>query len=160
MTDPEAIELATIDWTRGKWSHVKGKYAREHTWHLAGGTKLKATDTDAMLPEGYRDKIKLNPENLFVATVASAHMLSWLHLAFGMGSEVLSYSDEAHGIMVELGEGIYWVSEVLLHPKITYSERSRATPAAEARLHELAHEQCFIANSIKTKVTVHSAGAA
>ena len=38
MTDPEAIQLATIDWTRGKWSHVKGKYAREHTWHLAGGT--------------------------------------------------------------------------------------------------------------------------
>ena len=59
MRDPEALQLATIDWTRGKWSHVKGKYAREHTWHLAGGTKLKATDTDAMLPEGYRDKNKL-----------------------------------------------------------------------------------------------------
>jgi hypothetical protein len=58
MTDPEGIQLATIDWTRGKWSHAKGKYAREHTWHLAGGTKLKATDTDAMLPEGYRDKRK------------------------------------------------------------------------------------------------------
>ena len=42
MTEPDAEHLATIDWTRGKWSHVKGKYAREHTWHLAGGTKLKA----------------------------------------------------------------------------------------------------------------------
>jgi organic hydroperoxide reductase OsmC/OhrA len=103
---------------------------------------------------------QIDPEKMFVATIASAHMLSWLHLAFGMGSEVLSYSDEAHGIMTELSEGVYWVSEVLLHPNITYSERSRATPVAEARLHELAHEQCFIANLIKTKVTVHSAPAA
>jgi organic hydroperoxide reductase OsmC/OhrA len=59
--------------------------------------------------------------------------------------------------MPELGEGVYWVSEIILHPKITYSERSSATPAAEARLHELAHEQCFIASSIKTKVTVRGA---
>src|SRR5258706_11112488 len=66
MTEPDAEHLATIDWTRGKWSHVKGKYAREHTWHLAGGTKLKATDAGALLPNGYRDKAKLNPENLFV----------------------------------------------------------------------------------------------
>ncbi len=58
MTDPDAEHLATIDWTRGKWSHVKGKYAREHTWHLAGGTKLKATDAGALLPDGYRDKGK------------------------------------------------------------------------------------------------------
>jgi len=93
MTDPEAVQLATIDWTRGKWSHVKGKYAREHTWHLAGGTTLKATNTAAMLPEGYRDRHKLNPENLFVATVASAPMLSWLHVAFQMGVEVETYRD-------------------------------------------------------------------
>jgi hypothetical protein len=58
MTEPDAEHLATIDWTRGKWSHVKGKYAREHTWHLAGGTKLKATDAGALLPEGYRDKAR------------------------------------------------------------------------------------------------------
>jgi organic hydroperoxide reductase OsmC/OhrA len=98
--------------TRGKWSHVKGKYAREHTWHLAGGTKIKACDTDAMLPEGYRDKVKLNPENLFVATVASAHILSWLHVAFQMGIEVETYRDPASGVLTEISEGVYWVIEV------------------------------------------------
>jgi organic hydroperoxide reductase OsmC/OhrA len=156
MTDPEAIQLATIDWTRGKWSHVKGKYAREHTWHLAGGTKLKATDTDAMLPEGYRDKIKLNPENLFVATVASAHMLSWLHVAFQMGIEVQTYRDPAAGVLTEISEGVYWVSEVILTPAITFAAGQDVLPSALTRIHELAHEQCFIANSIKTKVTVRS----
>ena len=159
MMEAESQHLASVDWQRGKWADAKGKYSREHTWWLVGGAKFKASDAAFLLPAGYRDGTKVDPEKMFVATIASAHMLSWLHLAFGLGSEVLSYSDEAHGIMTELSEGVYWVSEVLLHPKITYSERSSATPAAEARLHELAHEQCFIANSIKTKVTVHSAGA-
>ena len=154
MTDPEALQLATIDWTRGKWSHVKGKYAREHTWHLAGGTKIKASDTDAMLPEGYRDKNKLNPENLFVATVASAHMLSWLHVAFQMGIEVESYRDPASGVLTEISEGVYWVSEVILKPTITFAASQEVMPNAITRIHELAHEECFIANSIKTKVTV------
>lgn len=84
-------------------------------------------------------------------------MQTWLHIAFAMGIEVKSYRDEAHGILSEIEEGVYWVSEVILHPRIAYDERSSATPAAEARLHELAQEQCFIARSIKTKVTVRSA---
>jgi organic hydroperoxide reductase OsmC/OhrA len=156
MTDPDALQLATIDWTRGKWSQVKGKYAREHTWHLAGGTKFKATDSAAMLPEGFRDKIKLNPENLFVATVASAHMLSWLDVAFQMGIEVETYRDPAAGVLQELSDGVYWVSEVILKPKITFAASQEVMPSALTRIHELAHEQCFIANSIKTKVTVRS----
>jgi len=156
MTDPDALQLATIDWTRGKWSNAKGKYSREHTWHLAGGTTLKASDTAAMVPEGYRDKIKLNPENLFVATIASAHMLSWLHVAFQMRVEVESYRDPAAAVLTELSEGVYWVSEVILNPTIRFAVSQEVTPAALARIHELAHEQCFIANSIKTKVTVRS----
>jgi organic hydroperoxide reductase OsmC/OhrA len=59
--------------------------------------------------------------------------------------------------MSELSEGVYWVSEVILHPKVTYGPRRTATVAAAARLHEMAHEQCFITLSIKTKVTVHAA---
>jgi len=156
MTDPDALHLATIDWTRGKWSNAKGKYSREHTWHLTGGAMLKATDTDAMLPEGYRDKTKLNTENLFVATVASAHMLSWLDVAFQMGIEVKSYRDPAAGVLTELSGGIYWVSEVILHPTILFADSQEVMPNALARIHELAHERCFIANSIKTKVTVRS----
>lgn len=67
-----------------------------------------------------------------------------------------SYRDTAVGVLSESSPQVYWISEVILHPRITYNERSRATAAAEAKLHELAHEQCFIAQSIKTKVTVHT----
>ena len=104
----------------------------------------------------YRDKIKLNPENLFVATVASAHMLSWLHVAFQMGIEVETYRDPASGVLTEISEGVYWVSEVILKPTITFAGRQELMPNAITRIHELANEQCFIANSIKTKVTVRS----
>ena len=151
---PEAVSLAMIDWRRGKWSSAKGKYSRDHTWLLAGGVKLRVSDTEAMVPEAYRDGVQLDPEKMFVATIASAHMLSWLHLTFAMGAEVESYQDEAAGVLSEMGSDLHWVSEVILNPQITYNERSRATATAEARLHELAHEHCFIANSVKTKMTV------
>jgi organic hydroperoxide reductase OsmC/OhrA len=91
-----------------------------------------------------------------VATIASSHMLTWLEIAFDMEIDVASYLDSAHGIMSELKDGVYWVSEVILHPKIAYDPRRSATAAAEARLHEMAHEQCFIEQSIKTKVTVRA----
>lgn len=153
MTTAEQPQ-ARIDWSRGKWSSVKGKYSREHTWQLDGGVKLRASDSWFVLPEGYRDGASIDPQKTFVATIASAHMLSWLHIAFGYGIEVESYRDAAVGVMDEISPQVYWISEVILNPRITYNKRSNATAAAEAKLHELAHEQCFIANSIKTKVTV------
>jgi organic hydroperoxide reductase OsmC/OhrA len=89
MDEPAADHLATIDWQRGAWTDRKGKYSREHIWHLSGGAKLKASDSPFMLPEGYRDNAKLDAEKLFVASVASSHMLTWLHIAFGMETDVL-----------------------------------------------------------------------
>jgi organic hydroperoxide reductase OsmC/OhrA len=154
MTDSDSQHLTTIAWARGEWSQHKGKYSREHLWHFAGGAKLKASDS--MAPEGYRDKVRLNPENLFVATVASAHMLSWLHVAFGMGVEIDSYVDAAEGVMTALPDGVYWISEVILTPKITCSAGYEVTPAAIAHIHELAQKDSFIAHSIKTKVTVRA----
>src|SRR5688572_3622263 len=145
---------ATIEWTRGKWSSIKGKYSREHTCVLDGGVKLRVSDSWMLLPEGYRGGARVDPEKMFVATIASAHMLSWLHIAFGYGIEVESYHDAAVGVVGEISPEVHWISEVILNPRITYQERSSATAAAQAKLHELAHEQCFIANSIKTKVTV------
>jgi organic hydroperoxide reductase OsmC/OhrA len=65
-----------------------------------------------------------------------------------------SYEDEAIGVMSKNEKGVSWVSAVMLHPKISYSGEKLPTPADEERLHHLAHEQCFIANSIKTAVTV------
>jgi organic hydroperoxide reductase OsmC/OhrA len=145
---------ARLEWSRGKWSSIKGKYSREHVCELDGGVKLRVTDSWLLLPEGYRDGARVDPEKMFVATIASAHMLSWLHLAFSYGIEVESYHDTAVGVLGEISPEVHWISEVILQPRITFNDRSSATAAAQAKLHELAHEQCFIANSIKTKLTV------
>lgn len=57
----ESVHLVTIDWTRGKWANAKGKYSREHVWHLAGGAKLKASDSPALVPKGFQDRTAVNP---------------------------------------------------------------------------------------------------
>lgn len=79
--------LANIDWQRGAWSSKKGKYSRQHTWVLAD-IKPKASETGAVTPAAYHEKTPIDPYNMFVATVASAYMLTWLHMAFSIDVEV------------------------------------------------------------------------
>lgn len=144
----------TIDWSRGKWSGTAGKYSREHAWHFAG--KLALRVTDALAPAAYRDSARLDPLKSFVATVASAHMLSWLRVAFSHGAEVESYLDMAEGVLAKLSGEQSWISEIILKPRITFNARQQVEPSAIAHFHEMAHRDCFIAKSIKTKVTVRS----
>ena len=111
MEDPAADHLATIDWERGAWSDKKGKYSRQHLWVLKG-TKLRATDSGAVVPAAYRDNTPIDPHNMFVATIASAHMLTWLHIAFGMEIEVERYVDRAYAVLTGLEGGDCWISEL------------------------------------------------
>lgn len=150
--EPESIHLVTIDWERGKWSASPGRYSREHLWHFAQGFSVKATD--ALAPAAYRDKARLDALKSFVATIASAHMLAWLHAAFSHGVEVERYVDKAEGILSPLPEGRAWISEVVLQPRIAYRAHQEVSAEAVAHFHELAQRDCFIARSLKTKVTV------
>ena len=87
-------------------------------------------------------------------------MLTFLYLASKQGFQVDSYEDEAVGVTTKNEKGVPWVSLVTLNPKIAYGGEKRPTPEDEERLHHLAHEQCFIANSIKTEVVVGEGKAA
>lgn len=107
MTNKDSVLLTSIAWERGKWADFPGKYPREHLWHFAGGAKFRASESPLLTPEGYRDNTKLDAEKLYVATIASSHMLTWLEIAFGMEIDVGSNLDSAHGIMSELMDGIY-----------------------------------------------------
>jgi organic hydroperoxide reductase OsmC/OhrA len=84
-------------------------------------------------------------------------MLTYLYLAYQQGFQVDSYHDEAVGMMTKNERGVPWVSSITLHPQIAYSGDKLPTFADEERLHHLAHEQCFIASSIKTEVIVKGA---
>ena len=107
-----------------------------------------------MLPKGFADRAEINPENMLVAAVSSAHRFLRLNVAFGMGGGL----DQAHGALSEVnGPGEIWVSEVILHPRITFDSDFEVSAEVVARVHELAHEHCFIARSIKAQITVRSA---
>ena len=110
--------------------------------------------TDALAPMAYRDTVRLDSLKSYVATVASAHMLAWLHAAFSHGVEVERYLDAAEGVLSILPDRRSWVSEVILKPRITFHSDHDVDAKVIEHFHELALRDCFIARSIKTKVTV------
>jgi organic hydroperoxide reductase OsmC/OhrA len=149
---------ATITWKRSAPDFLLGKYSREHTWSFDGGLTVPASPSPSVVPAPYSNPAHVDPEEAFVAAVSSCHMLTFLFLACRQGFQVDSYHDEAVGLMTKNEQGVPWVSSVTLHPQITCSGDKLPSPTDEQHLHHLAHEQCFIANSIKTQVLVAPPG--
>jgi organic hydroperoxide reductase OsmC/OhrA len=145
---------ATIRWQRASPDFLKGRYSREHTWTFDGGITISASASPSVVPAPWSNPACVDPEEAYVASISSCHMLTFIYLAGRQGFQVDSYEDEAVGVMSKNENGVSWISSVTLRPKIAYSGDKLPTPADQERLHHLAHEQCFIANSIKTQVTV------
>ena len=141
-----SIELA---WRRTTPDFDYKTFDRGHIWYLAGGQTVQGSAA----PEFSGDPEKSNPEEALLAALSSCHMLTFLHKARLAGFVVTSYRDHASGIMEEIAPGKMAVTKVTLSPQIEWNGQA---PDAEqlAHLHHKAHEECFIANSVKTEVTV------
>jgi organic hydroperoxide reductase OsmC/OhrA len=148
---------ATISWKRTGADFLKGRFSREHTWTFDGGLTVAASASPAVVPAPHSNPAAVDPEEAFVASLSSCHMLTYVWLASRQGFVVDSYVDEAVGVMSKNEKGVPWVSKVTLNPKIAYSGDKQPTPADIEKLHHGAHEQCFIANSVKTEVVVAGA---
>jgi organic hydroperoxide reductase OsmC/OhrA len=107
-----------------------------------------------VVPAPYSNPAAVDPEEAYVASISSCHMLTYLHVASRQGFLIERYEDEAVGVMRKNERGAIWVSGVTLSPRIVYGGDRRPSAEDEARLHHLAHEQCFIANSVRTEITV------
>jgi len=149
-----ATHKAIISWTCTGAEFTRGKYSREHTWTFDGGLSVAASATPAVVPIPYSNPANVDPEEAFVASLSSCHMLTFLHVASRKGFQVDSYRDEAVADMAKNEKGIPWVSVVTLRPRIAYGGEKTPTSQEEDQLHHLAHEQCFIANSVKTEIRV------
>ena len=149
---------ATIRWQCTSPEFLRGKYSREHTWTFDGGLTVPASPSPSVVPVPWSNPAHVDPEEAFVASVSSCHMLTFLYLASRQGFQVDSYEDEAVGAMTKNEKGVPWISAITLRPKIAYGGAKLPTPADEERLHHSAHEQCFIANSIKSEVKVAEPG--
>lgn len=147
---------AFINWVCTSPDFCAGKYSREHTWSFDGGVTVPASPSPSVVPAPYSNPAAIDPEEAFVAAVSSCHMLTFLYLASKQGFQVDSYSDEAVGTMTMNEARVRWVSSITLNVRIAYGGSRLPTPSEEQSLHHAAHEQCFIANSIKTEVVVRS----
>ena len=143
---------ATILWQRGDIPFEYETYSRDHTWEFSGGAIVAASAAPDFLgnPEG------VDPEEAFVAAVASCHMLTFLAIAARKRRTVVHYRDLAVGTMEKDADGKLSVTRVVLRPIIRFDDDVEITEDEIARLHHLAHENCFIANSIKTQVRIES----
>jgi organic hydroperoxide reductase OsmC/OhrA len=135
-------------------SFLKGRYSREHTWSFDGGLSVPASPAPSVVSVPFSNPAHVDPEEAFVASIASCHMLTFLHVAMRAGVVVERYEDDAVGVMRKNERGAVWVAAVTLRPRIVYGGATRPTAEEIARLHHLAHEQCFIANSVKTEISL------
>jgi organic hydroperoxide reductase OsmC/OhrA len=113
---------------------------------------VPASSAVSSVPLPWSDPSAIDPEEMLVASIASCHMLWFLSLAATAGHVVDRYSDAAEGVMTKNAAGKLWVSQVTLRPKVTFAAASGATSEALDALHHSAHEECFIANSVKCEV--------
>ena len=150
-----AEHRATIEWrcTATATDFVKGRYSREHVWRFDGGTTIAASPSPSVVPAPWSNAAGVDPEEAYVASIASCHMLTFVYVAAKRGFAVASYRDDAVGVLTKNARGKAWVSKITLAPKIAWIERT-PSPEELAELHHAAHEQCFISNSIKTEVVV------
>ena len=144
---------ARISW-KSAGDFPKGRYSREHTWTFDGGATVAASSSPAVVPAPLSNPANVDPEEAFVASLSSCHMLSFLYVAWKGGWQVARYDDEAVGHMVKNEHGVPWIARVVLAPAVTYAGDRRPSADEERALHHAAHEQCFIANSVKTEVAV------
>ena len=148
----------TLDWKSGGADFRAGKYSREHTWTFDGGVTVPASASPSVVPAPWSNPAGIDPEEAFVAAVASCHLLTFLYVAYREGFEVEGYRDEAAGVMTKNEKGVPWVSRITLRPRIVFGGAKRPSPDEERHLHRLAHEQCFLANSIHTEVVLEPPG--
>lgn len=144
---------AEIIWERGSQAFLDNRYSRKHRLKF-DGVELVGSSSPLVVPLPFSEPQALDPEEAFVAAISSCHMLWFLSIAAKQGFIVDSYHDRAVGVMRPNADKKYWVSEVILQPKVLFS--GAKTPSTEEleQLHHKAHEECFIANSVKTKITV------
>jgi organic hydroperoxide reductase OsmC/OhrA len=148
------VYKATVAWSRGDGEFAKGRYSRAHAWRFDGGIEVPASASPQVVPKPYVVEAAVDPEEAFIASLSSCHMLTFLDLARRAGFVIESYEDEAEGVMEKNTAGKYWISRVTLRPRIAWGGDKQPSQDYLARLHHVAHEECFIANSVKTDVNV------
>jgi organic hydroperoxide reductase OsmC/OhrA len=148
------VYTATVEWASDATpaDYTAGRYHRRHVLRFDGGAVVPASAAAANVPLPWSDPAGVDPEEAFVASLASCHLLWFLALAAKSRFAVASYRDDAEGVMTKNEAGKLWVSTVTLRPHAVFAGERQPSHEELLALHHRAHEECFIANSVKTEV--------
>jgi organic hydroperoxide reductase OsmC/OhrA len=141
-----------VCWERRVQPFTDNRYSRAHVWNFDGGAVVQASSSPHVVPLPYSNAAAVDPEEAFVASLSSCHMLWFLSVAAQRGFCVDSYTDDAVGILEKDVHGKLAMTRVTLRPAAVFSGKRLPTHAEVHTLHHEAHTQCFLANSVKTDI--------
>lgn len=144
---------ATVRWARpASAAFTDRRYTRTHTWHFDGGAVVAAAASPHVVPLPFTDASAVDPEEAFVAALASCHLLWFLDFAARAGHVVVAYDDEAEGELGPDADGRLAFLRITLRPRVVFG--APVPPDELHALHEAAHDACFLARSVKAPVEV------
>ena len=144
--------VVTVRWERSGQRFIDNRYRRAHTWTFDGGLEVPGSSSPSVVPLPYSESRAVDPEEAFVASLSSCHMLWFLSIAAQRKFCVDSYVDEAQGIMARNAAGKMAMTQVTLRPQVVFVGAPLPTDDEIAAMHHEAHDECFIANSVTTEV--------
>jgi len=143
---------AIVEWSREGATFTDNRYSRGHRWRFDGGVEVMASSSPHSAPIPLSVEAAVDPEEAFVASLSSCHMLWFLTLAARRGFLIESDRDEAVGVLAQDAAGELAMTRVTLRPDVRFGGDRRPTAGDVAALHHEAHDLCFIARSVKTDV--------
>lgn len=143
-----------VEWSRGQAPFTDGQYGRAHEWRFDGGAVVRGSSSPHSVRVPLSDPAAVDPEEALVAATSSCHMLWFLSLAAEQGYVVDGYRDEAQAQLGPVGFGRQGILAIVLRPEVTFTGARVPTDDAVLALHEVAHERCYIANSLRSEVRI------
>jgi organic hydroperoxide reductase OsmC/OhrA len=144
----------TVRWARDGAVFSDRRYSRAHVWVFDGGVEVKASASPLIVRAPFSDAQAVDPEEAFVASVSSCHMLFFLDYAAQAKFVIDDYEDAAVGTMGKNDAGQDYVATIVLAPRVRFSGATQPSDEEVAALHERAHHDCFIANSVRTAISI------
>ena len=146
---------AHIEWQKApNEMFIDGRYNRVHQWRFDGGFSMPASPSPMIVLPPFSNPDFVDPEEAFIASLASCHMLFFLHFAANQGIVIEGYTDNAVGELAKNVEGKLCITSVTLKPEVILAEQSIAHKKSLAELHHQAHEACFLARSVNFEINI------
>lgn len=149
---------ARVEWNRADATFTDNRYSRAHEWSFDGGVRVPASSSPGVVPVPLSNPDAVDPEEAFVAALASCHMLWFLSLAARRGYVVDRYEDDAVGELSKNLEGRLAMTTITLRPAVTFGASHHPSRAELETLHHEAHDACYLSNSVRTEIRVEPVG--